>query len=70
MAKKTKSTFNESFKEGMGSEMGKKTGTIIVVVIAAIILTLWGLLGGDTSSSSSQDQPVPAKVPGRNGNVD
>lgn len=68
MAKKPKSTFNESFTQGMGGEMGKRTGTIVFTVIALIALALFTVFSGDDSSSK---QPVQVKdASGRNGNAE
>ncbi|MFZ2205545.1 MAG: hypothetical protein WA057_03255 [Candidatus Magasanikiibacteriota bacterium] len=64
---KKKSPFKESFTQGMGSEIGKRTATIIISIILVLILSFWGLFRSETSSSENQ---APIKVAGKNGNTD
>jgi len=65
MAKKSKSTFNESFTQGVGGEMGKRTGTIIVVGIIFIALTIAGYNGCNSTTTEN-----PGKTPGIHSNTE
>lgn len=39
----TKKSFNDSFKEGMGGEIGKRTGMLVFGIIIAVIAGVLGL---------------------------
>lgn len=39
----TKKSFNDSFKDGMGGEIGKRTGTLVFGIIVAVIAGVLGL---------------------------
>jgi hypothetical protein len=39
----TKKSFNDSFKEGMGGEMGKHTGKLVFGIIVAVLAGVIGL---------------------------
>lgn len=67
MKKETKSVFKESFAQGMGSEIGKKTGLIVFGIIVLIISILCGIL---VNIPSSPEQSKPVKISGTNGNIE
>lgn len=50
----SKKSFNDSFKEGMGGEMGKRTGSLLFVIIVAIIAGALGIKSCDTSGDVMQ----------------
>lgn len=62
----TKKTFNDSFKEGMGGEMGKRTGSLVFGLIVLVILSVFGIKSCDAPSSTGTPS---VKQPGNNGNV-
>jgi hypothetical protein len=64
-------TFKESFAEGMGNEMGKRTGFIIISIVIGILLILWFSMNGglgDSSDSSAGQEGIIKEI-GKNGNV-